>query len=237
MFVTRIIFVVLGFTTISANTVPSTNSSALCEIDEGQLDVSSFRQALATRHGAHEPGACALPRVAYRVTYPVALGDIPQLQDLKFRPELCGHVLTVNCGHGNLDIIITNSNLGGGLDLYGSTWDILTNRQPPGRTKCSGNLSSRNPMSVPAYSCYYKPGTGKNNKYYHNVGLLNTNGKVVIGATIGTKVGQHRGTNPYFAFDGFVDDNSQVTFTLSDGSKRSVSLQNCIYVTQEQMWQ
>lgn len=235
MFITRIILLVLCSTLISANAILSNNSSAVC--DDVETGVSSFKQALATRHGAHEPGACTLPRVKYSVTYPVALGDIRELQDLKFRPELCGHVLSVNCGHGTLEIVINNSNLGGGLDLYGSTWDILTNRQPPGRTKCSGQLSSRNPISGPAYSCYYMPGSDHGNKYYHNVGLLNTYGKIVTGATIGRMVGQHRGANPYFAFDGLVDDNSQIIFTLNDGSRRSVSLRNCIYISQPQIWQ
>ena len=29
--------------------------------------------------------------------------------------ELCGHVLEIDCGYGPLDIIVTNSNYGGGL--------------------------------------------------------------------------------------------------------------------------
>ena len=31
---------------------------------------------------------------------------------------MCGHIFTINCGKGDLDIIVTNSNLGNGLDLY-----------------------------------------------------------------------------------------------------------------------
>jgi hypothetical protein len=51
---------------------------------------------------------------------------ITELGYLKFKPDLCGHVLTINCGHGDLDIIITNSNYGGGMDLYSqSTWYVL----------------------------------------------------------------------------------------------------------------
>lgn len=215
--------------------IPKTDSLAVCGVVESGGIINN--QILATRHSAYESGACALPNANYHVTNPVALGDIPALQDLKFKPELCGHVLTVDCGHGTLDIIINNSNLGGGLDLYGSTWDILTNHQPPGVTQCSAKLSSRNPMSAPEYSCYYKPGTDFGNKYYHNVGLLNTNGKIVTGATIGDIVGQHRGANPYFAFDGAIDDNVRITFALNDGSEKSVSLRDCIYLTEEQMWQ
>jgi hypothetical protein len=73
---------------------------------------------LATRHAAYEAGACSLPQQSYAVTNPVALGNIDSLGYLKFQPELCGQVLQVDCGNGPLNIIVSNSNLGGGLDLY-----------------------------------------------------------------------------------------------------------------------
>ena len=95
-------------------------------------------------HGANEVGACSLPEGDYAVTYPVALGDIPELGYLKFDPDLCGHILEVNCGHGPLNIIISNSNLGGGLDLYTSSWNQATNGKPPGITKCSVKLTNLN---------------------------------------------------------------------------------------------
>lgn len=193
-------------------------------------------QVKTTRHAAQEFGACALPQETYDVVYPVALGDIGELNDLKFKPELCGHVLSVNCGHGDLDIVINNSNYGGGLDLYASSWDVLTDSLPPGVTSCSVQLSSRNAISGAANVCYYKPGTDHDNRWYHNVGLLNTNDKLVTSAVIGDKVGAHRGDNPYFAFDGEIDDNVTVTFSLSDGSSVSVNLGDCIYLTDEQLW-
>ena len=78
---------------------------------------------LATRHVNGGGDACALPGRSYAVTKPFALGDLPELGYLKFKPDLCGHVLNINCGNGALDIIITNSNYGGGIDLYSqSTW-------------------------------------------------------------------------------------------------------------------
>ena len=78
---------------------------------------------LATRHVNGGGDACALPARSYAITKPFALGDLPELGYLKFRPDLCGHVLNINCGFGPLDIIITNSNYGGGIDLYSSsTW-------------------------------------------------------------------------------------------------------------------
>lgn len=72
--------------------------------------------------------------------------------------------------------------------------------------------------------------------YDHNVGLLNTNNRLVTGAVIVNKVGDHRGANPYFAFDGKVDDNDVVTFSLDDGSKKSVRLSECMYLNDERLW-
>ena len=79
---------------------------------------------LTTFHGANEAGACKLPaQGSYSVRYAVALGNVPALGNLKYTNSMCGHILTVNCGNGDVDIIVMNSNLGGGLDLYGSTWN------------------------------------------------------------------------------------------------------------------
>ena len=62
--------------------------------------------------------------------------------------DLCGHILRIDCGNGELNIIVTNSNLGGGLDLYSSTtWPQATNNKPPGQVKCSVQLTSSNPVS------------------------------------------------------------------------------------------
>ena len=78
---------------------------------------------LATRHVNGGGDACALPRADYTNNFPFALGDIGALAHLKFKPDLCGHILTINCGRGPLDILVTNSNYGGGMDLYSrATW-------------------------------------------------------------------------------------------------------------------
>lgn len=82
-----------------------------------------LQNVLATRHVNGGGDACALPARSYAVNKPFALGDMAELAHLKFKPDLCGHVLTINCGFGPLDIIITNSNYGGGIDLYSqATW-------------------------------------------------------------------------------------------------------------------
>ncbi|CAF3894741.1 unnamed protein product [Rotaria sordida] len=196
-----------------------------------------LNRVLATRHGAREAGACALPASSYAIVHPVALGNIEALKHLKFRPDLCGQVLRVNCGNGPLDIIVTNSNLGGGLDLYASTWDKLTNNKPPGETSCTVQLTSRNAFNFNGPRCFYKPGTDYNNAYYHNVGLLNTNGRIISRATIDNRLGEHRGANPYYAFNfGPLDANKQVVFTFEDGSTHSVFLRECEYQQSEHLW-
>ena len=79
------------------------------------------------------------------------MGDINSLQYLKFRADLCGHIVTIYCGDGALDVVISNSNLGGGLDLYASTWAKLTKSAPPGVTQCSIQLSSKNLFNSNGY--------------------------------------------------------------------------------------
>ena len=201
-----------------------------------------LQNVYTTRHVNNGGDACALPARQYAVTKPFALGDRPELGYLKFKPDLCGHVLTINCGHGDLDIIITNSNYGGGMDLYSqSTWYLLfyiliqiidllllsskdqlrlmnvsqnrpvaTSNAPPGQVWCSVQLTNKNPLTGGSNQCFYKPGTGTNNPWYRNIGLLNTNEKIVAGATVGGQAGVHRGDNIYYAFD-------LVSFTIFDG--------------------
>ena len=190
---------------------------------------------LATRHGATEIGACSLPKGDYTVKYPVALGDIPELSHLRFTPDLCGHVLRINCGNGDLDIIINNSNLGGGLDLYSSTWSKATNNKPPGQTRCSVQLTNRNMLNTSGYKCFHSTGETSNN-FYRNVGLLNTNDRIVKRAVFKGIEGAHRGANPYYAFDGFGTGNDQVTFFFQDGGSHSVLLRDCADGSNKQTW-
>jgi len=100
---------------------------------------------LATRHGATESGACQLPEGSYGANlFPVALGDIDSLGHLKFQNGMCGHILRVTCpGQSSVDIIVSNANFGGGLDLYASSWDKATGGKPPGQDWCSVQLTKR----------------------------------------------------------------------------------------------
>ncbi|XP_055354480.1 uncharacterized protein LOC129600105 [Paramacrobiotus metropolitanus] len=200
-------------------------------------NVDALSGVLATRHAAHESGSCELPSASYAVQHPVALGDIDALQHLKYKPGMCGQVLSVDCGHGAMDIIVTNANLGGGLDLYASTWDRATGRKPPGQTSCSVNLSTRSAMNTSGPRCYYAPSSEKNNAWFKLLGVFNTNGRIPVGATLGEKSGSFNGLQPYFAFHGGpIAGNAQVVFQFSDGSNFSTSLENCIAENGKQMW-
>lgn len=180
-------------------------------------------------------GACELPRADYSVRSPVALGDISSLAHLRFNPKLCGQILRVNCGPGDLDIIVTNSNLGGGLDLYASTWSIATGNKPPGVTECSVQLTERNIFNFDGYRCYHATGETTNN-YYRNVGLLNTKGRLVVNAEFKGIWGQHRGNNPYWAFDGFGTNDDFVTFYFENGGTHRVRLGDCASGADKQIW-
>ncbi|CAF1508701.1 unnamed protein product [Adineta ricciae] len=190
------------------NAFSTGDRSMVCGVVEQRSTDRAMYGVHTTRHGATEHGACALPASDYAVVNPVALGNIESLKNLKFRPELCGHVLNVDCGHGSLDIIVTNSNLGGGLDLYGSTWDKLTNHKPPGITSCK-----------------------------RNIGLLNTNGRIVVKATIDGRSGVHHGDNSYYAFThGPIYDYKKVIFAFEDGGTHSVFLRDCVKQRNQQTW-
>jgi hypothetical protein len=196
---------------------------------------NTYWGVLATRHGANEIGACELPDGNYAVYYPFALGDISSLGDLRFRSDLCGKVLRINCGNGDIDIVVTNSNLGGGLDLYASTWSRATNNKPPGETSCRVQLTDRNMMNGNQYKCYHATGEVWN-PYYRNVGLFNTNNRIVKRAVFNGREGQHRGSNPYYAFDGYGTGNDQVTFYFEDGGSHSVYLQDCASGANKKYW-
>jgi hypothetical protein len=89
--------------------------SISCDLPK-KITNQKVKNVLTTCHPAIEIGACSLPKANYAVKYPVALGDISSLAHLKFSPDLCGHILRINCGHGDLDVIVTNSNLGNFLN-------------------------------------------------------------------------------------------------------------------------
>ena len=222
-----------------SNAFDKYSDNAVCGIlDQSTNDGTSgatLNNVLATRHGAYEVGACELPDGNYAVNLPVALGNVDSLAHLKFDPKYCGHVLRIDCGNGPQDIIVTNSNLGGGLDLYGSSWALATNNKPPGETRCSVLLTKRNMFTTNNYECYHATGE-VNNNYYRNVGLFNTNDKLVVAAQFKGINGQHRGSNGYWAFDGLGYGYDTVKFIFNDGSSHSVLLRECKDGSRKKYW-
>jgi hypothetical protein len=188
-----------------------------------------------TCHGATEVGACQLPAQSYTTKYPVALGDISSLGDLRFNSNLCGHILTVNCGNGDVDVIVTNSNLGNGLDLYTSSWNKATNNALPGERWCNVRMTSKNIFTFNGYVCYHATGETKN-EWYRNVGLLNVKDKRVVSAKYNGIKGRLQTNAPYFEFNGKGDSNMPVVFTFSDGSTHSVKLSECKDGSKKQIW-
>ncbi|XP_055345536.1 uncharacterized protein LOC129593311 [Paramacrobiotus metropolitanus] len=228
-----------------ANAINSGDTSTVCGVirenpeNSGGQPSGSNRvfDVLATRHAAHESGSCELPSASYTVQWPVRLGDIGSLQDLKYSPGMCGQVLNIDCRSGALDTIVNNANLGGGLDLYASTWDRATDSKPPGESRCSVILSTRNAMDANGPQCFYAPTSEKNNAFFKLLGVFNTNGQVGVSASLDGRPGSFNGLQPYFAFHGGpIDSGAQAVFRFSDGSTFSTSLRDCIAQSGVQMW-
>ena len=215
----------------------STSKTTTSSLTSNNSILSVLNNVYTTFHGANEQGACALPNVDYNVLTPVALGDIASLGYIKFNPDLCGHILELNCGNGKMNIIITNSNLGGGLDLYASSWNKATNYLSPGIQYCTAQLTDLNPIkSSLGPICYYIQGEGFN-QYYQNVAVFNTGSRITTGATLKGINGSHRGSNPYYAFDVYSNGDDQVIFSFNDGTSTSFYLRECVRgVTAKQNW-
>jgi hypothetical protein len=200
---------------------------------------SSYSNVLATKHPAREVGACQLPEGTYASgLYPVALGDIQSLGDLKFTSGMCGHILRVDCGHGPVNIIVSNSNLGGGLDLYGSSWDLATNHAPAGQTYCTVQMTDGKPLAnAPSPVCYYSPQSEQYNDWFKLLGLFNTGSRIVKSASINGVQANFNGQTSYLAFyNGPFNSDSRVKFTFTDGSTHEVKLNDCVREKANHIW-
>ena len=124
-----------------------------------------------------------------------------------------------------MNIIVTNSNLGGGLDLYRSTWDRATNHKKPGETKCRVKLTSQNPFRSAGYKCFHATGE-TNNAYYRSVGLLNTAGRITNGASFNGVQDQNSGSDLNYELQSKGSSADKVTFTFRDGGSYSVYLRD-----------
>lgn len=191
---------------------------------------------LTTHHGANEVGSCRLPKESYSYLNPVALGNIDSLQSIKFKGTLCGHILEIDCGKGLQNIIITNSNLGGGLDLYASSWNKLTKNKSPGQEYCSVRFTALNPFSsTNNFKCYHATGE-TSNQNYRSITLLNTGDKILKGASLKGQKGTNYNVDPYFNLNVFATGNDIVTFYFEDNSSYNVLLKDCIDGSNKQYW-
>ncbi len=102
----------------------------------------------ATVYTASAVGACSLPENDYNDVYPVALGDISSLGELQFNPDLCGHILELDCGNGTINIIVADKNPGGSLDLHLTAWNKATNSRSLGIVQCTIRLTDLNPFKT-----------------------------------------------------------------------------------------
>lgn len=175
-----------------------------------------------------------MPTANYVVTDAIALGQETALGDLAFRPGLCGQVLTINCGNGDVDaVVVSTCNIGSdtcGVDMIAKTWNTATNNASPGIANCSVALSNKNPIAGNGPICYHRPNSDIGNAYYVILSVLNTSGKIPSAATIADISGS-RGNDDWFVFNSagqnlFTDDAIAV-FTYEDGSSDSFAIADC----------
>ncbi|KAJ3121095.1 hypothetical protein HK100_012524, partial [Physocladia obscura] len=186
-----------------------------------------------------DSGGCSLPIAKYSSTHSaVALGDQTALGTLSFQHYYCGQIVSINCGHGAVTAIVASTcNIGGhdcGVDMIAPTWNAATNSASPGLTTCSVALTTENPIALTtAAVCYYRPNSEFTNQYFKILGVLNTGGRLVSGATVRSSAGFVSSGNWYqFAAGGipFKSTNS-VVFTYTDGTKSTFALSACVQPT------
>lgn len=231
------------------NAVESSDRSAVCGYIERGSNVHSggdassvvgktYNGVLTTCHPATEAGACQLPEGNYvSQIYPVALGNIGALGTLKHNPGLCGHILRIDCGNGPVDIIVSNANPGGGLDLYASSWDLATRWKAPGQEWCKVQLTDRNPFQFNGPRCYYSPESEKENSYFHLLGIFNTGNRIVSSANLNGMEGSFNSITAYFAFyGGPVSEDASLSFRFTDGSTHNMRLNDCVKENNLHIW-
>ncbi len=176
-----------------------------------------------------------MPAANYVVTDAIALGQETALGDLVWKQGLCGQVLTINCGNGDVDaVVVSTCNLGSdtcGVDMIAKTWNKATNNASPGIADCTVALSNKNPISGSGPICYHRPNSDIGNAYYTILSVLNTGGKLPNGATLAGISGT-RDNDDWFMFNSngqnlFTND-AIVVFTYEDGSSDSFKVSDCL---------
>lgn len=176
-----------------------------------------------------------MPAANYAVTDAIALGQEAALGNLVWKQGLCGQVLTINCGNGDVDaVVVSTCNLGSdscGVDMIGKTWNTATNNATPGIADCTVALSTKNPIQGSGPICYHRPNSDIGNAYYVILSVLNTSGRLPSGATLAGISGT-RDNDDWFMFNSagqnlFTDD-ATVVFTYEDGSSDSFTVGECL---------
>lgn len=190
-----------------------------------------------------DSGGCQVPTANYVITDAIALGQETALGNLVWKQGLCGQVLTINCGNGDVDaIVVSTCNLGStscGVDMIAKTWNKATNNASPGVAACTVALSTKNPISGSAPICYHRPNSDVGNAYSVTVSVFNTSGKLPSSAVIAGISGT-RGNDDWFQFNSngqnLFTDTATVTFTYEDGSSDSFTISQCLSGGQPQIF-
>lgn len=179
-----------------------------------------------------DPGGCQMPEGNYRIVDAVALGFQPELGSLAFKPGLCGKVLDIDCGHGNVQAVVV-STCGGnscGVDMIGRTWRKATNNQSPGIVQCKVSLTDVNPLNEHSMVCYHRPNSDISNLYFTIVGVINTNGRVATSATLAGIQGS-RENDACFTFNAqgkpLFNNGADAVFRFEDGGTVQFRLGDC----------
>ena len=201
------------------------NAALFIQLAVGQ----SLTNILTTYYDSNDNATCNLPTYFnFSTPYRVALGDISSLGSLKFSPSLCGHILSVQCALGPaVNVMVVNTNVGGGLGLYIPSWIRATLNASPGNQSCSVQMTSNNTFLTPGPICFYLPRMPADN-WQFAVGLLNVGNKLVTNATQNGIRGLLQSSAPYFEFKQTIDVAKPVIFGFSDGSVQQVLFGSCI---------
>jgi len=184
-----------------------------------------------------DTGGCSMPEAAYTVQGAVALGDAPDMGGLSAANNLCGHVVTVDCGGTpTVAVVASVCNIGDhscGVDMITNTWNPATGNAPYGEVTCKLSLTADNALSGSPNQCIYRPdGVAGSSEYSTSVGLFNTGGKLVQSSTLAGIPGTYSGNSGYFDFDSqgqplFVSSAELVT-TFTDGSSVTTIYSSCV---------
>lgn len=176
-----------------------------------------------------------MPTGDYAVQQALALGQSPALGNLVWKSGLCGQVLKVNCGGGEVEAVVASTcNLGSGscgVDLISKTWNIATGNKQPGIESCSVQLTKTNPLKGNGPVCYFRPTSETSNEYYASLGVINISGKIVQRATLAGISGQFQSGSGWLDFNShgqpLFKGDAPVQFFFEDGSSASFLLREC----------